>query len=68
MELAKELPPPGQITSRSELIELGATELVLSNGMRVYSLDSNLSVHAKANIASHSQQISLSPAMHMCWA
>jgi hypothetical protein len=43
VELAKELPPPGQITSRSQLTELGATELVLSNGMRVTSLCSDLS-------------------------
>lgn len=35
MELACELPPPGHIVSRSEVPELEATELVLSNGMRV---------------------------------
>lgn len=35
VELVGELPPPGQITSRIELPELEATELVLSNGMRV---------------------------------
>lgn len=38
MELVGELPPPGQITSRSELPELEATEIVLSNGMRVSPL------------------------------
>jgi hypothetical protein len=39
VELVPELPPPGQITSRSELPEIGATELVLSNGMRVTVLN-----------------------------
>ena len=33
-----ELPPPGRIVSRAELPGLAATELVLSNGMRVRAL------------------------------
>ena len=33
--LMAELPPPGTIVQRKELKALGATELLLSNGMRV---------------------------------
>lgn len=38
VELVGEVPAPGHIVSRSELPELEATELVLSNGMRVSQL------------------------------
>ena len=38
VELVAQLPPPGHIVSRTEQPELQATELLLSNGMRVWNV------------------------------